>query len=249
MIPLGATTPIGELARDHPRLIPSFERLGLDHCCHGEETLAEACRRAGADLTEVLAALLADSLAEPRGGDPADAPSEPLTMSALCDEIESTHHVRAREAFERLGPLLERVIKAHGAAHPEFTELAATVAGLRAEMLDHMVREERVLFPWLRRLEAPHAVKVGPPWSVRRPIDCMRHDHESVGAALARIRTLTSGYTVPPDACGSVATLFGILSDLERDTKVHIHKENNILFPAGVRAEAAKADAIGGGRP
>jgi regulator of cell morphogenesis and NO signaling len=107
-------------------------------------------------------------------------------------------------------------------------------------MREHMIREERVLFPWLRRLEKPGAIMTGPPWSVQRPISCMEHDHDSAGAALARMRRMTNDFTLPADACNSYRALYQSIAALERDTHVHIHKENNILFPAGVRAEAGR---------
>lgn len=226
--------PIGDAARLWPHLLPLFERYGLDYCCHGQHTLTEACRVAGCDVQEMMAA--SQTLAPP------PVQSEPdwaaASMSELCNHIEATHHVRARESFARLRTLMPRVLAAHAAAHPGLLELDRVIDELREEMIDHMVREERVLFPWLRRLEQHTAVHIGPPWSVKRPIDCMLHDHDAVSAALGRIRALTHDYQPPAGACATVQSLMDVLRDLERDTHVHIHKENNILFPAGVRAEA-----------
>jgi regulator of cell morphogenesis and NO signaling len=142
--------------------------------------------------------------------------------------------------------LMPRVLGAHAEAHPFLRELDVALRALEHDLADHMIREERVLFPWLRRLEQPGAVTIGPPWSVQRPIDCMEHDHDGVAEAFVRIRALTDDYTPPKAACASFAALLTLLSDLERDTRRHIHKENNILFPAGLRAERSRA-AIGVG--
>lgn len=236
--PIDATAPIGGIAAARPDLIPLFDRFGLDYCCHGHESLGRACTRVGASLAAVLDE--ARRMAPARTGARA-VMADGHPMGTLCDEIEREHHAFVREAFLRLEHVLPRVVEAHAGAHPELTSLRGVVERLRAEMMDHMVREERVLFPWLRRLEQPQAVHVGPPWSVKRPIDCMVHDHDAVAEALARIRTLTQNYTVPPDACESYTSLINTLRDLERDTRVHIHKENNILFPAGIEAEAKRS--------
>lgn len=225
-------TPIGELARADSALLPIFERFGLDYCCRGRDTLAEACLRAGVDLARVL-----DAIAEePR---PEHVPPH-NSMTELCDQIEATHHAFARQCFDRLDHLIPKIAEVHGPSSPGLTELSLVYADLREEMLDHMVREERVLFPWLRRLEAPHRLESGPPWSVRRPIDCMIHDHDRVAAAFARIRDLTSPERLPGNACLSLTSAVNTLRELERDTHLHIHKENNILFPKGVAAEEAK---------
>jgi regulator of cell morphogenesis and NO signaling len=231
-----AESAIGEAAARFPALIAVFDRFGLDYCCQGHHSLAEACRHAGADVRAVLAAATETPSASPSAADPVS-----LSLTELCDEIEKTHHTFVRHAFQRLGTLLPRVLSAHGAEHPRFVALDEAVRELRDDMTDHMVREERVLFPWLRRLERREAVHVGPPWSVRRPIDCMIHDHDAVADLIAWIRSITTDYTPPAGCCGSVATLMSLLRDLEADTRIHIHKENNILFPRGVLAEVERA--------
>ncbi|MCW5765486.1 MAG: DUF542 domain-containing protein, partial [Phycisphaeraceae bacterium] len=229
---------IGQAARRHPELLAVFDRFGLDYCCHGRRTVEEACRAASADIAGVLAAANA-ALALPAATRP-DRDWATMSMSDLCDDIERTHHVFARDALARAEALAAKVAAAHGDAHPALARVREVVHDLRDQMLDHMIREERVLFPWLRRLERHDSLHVGPPWSVRRPIDCMVHDHESVAGAFQRLRALTTDYTPPPGTCGSVAMLMTVLRDLERDTRTHIHKENNILFPAGERAEASR---------
>lgn len=233
---LSPTSLIGDLARERPSLLPVFDRLGLDYCCHGAETMARACERAGVGFEALASAADAEAISAPS----IHAPT-PQSMTSLCDEIESTHHAFVRDVFARLDTLLPRVVAAHGAAHPELLELEPVLRNLREDMMDHMVREERVLFPWLRRLEEPGAVHFGPPWSVKRPIDCMRHDHDDVAAALAKTRALTNGYTPPPNACGSYRGMIELLRGFDADTRRHVHKENNILFPAGEAAEAARA--------
>ncbi|MBX3385027.1 MAG: iron-sulfur cluster repair di-iron protein [Phycisphaeraceae bacterium] len=231
--------PIGRLAAEHPELLPVLDRFGLDYCCHGRQTLAEACRNAGADPRAVLKAI--DQTPDREPATHAEHDWASASMCELADHIEALHHRKARESFDRLSAIVPRVLSAHADRHPELREVAAVVEQLREEMMDHMVREERVLFPWLRRLERPTAVNVGPPWSVQRPIDCMEHDHASVADALARLRRLTSGYQAPTDACRTYESLLITLRDLDHDTRVHIHKENNILFPAGIRAEKDRA--------
>jgi regulator of cell morphogenesis and NO signaling len=240
-VTIDRTTPIGNIAAELAGCLPVFDRLGLDYCCHGQRSLAEACEVAGVAVERVIEEIRA-----------AYRCPQPIhehnwagaTMTELADHIESTHHARARETFARLRALVPRVAAAHADGHPELAALADVVSRLDDDMQDHMVREERVLFPWLRRLDRRSELHTGPPWSVRRPISCMEHDHVEVAESLARIRERTAGYAVPPDACGSYRAMIALLRDLEQDTRVHIHKENNILFPAGVRAEAAP-----GGRP
>lgn len=225
---------LGQLAALHPEWIPVLDRFALDYCCHGSRTLDEACQAAGVCVAEVQDAL------EHQSQTP-DAPPERnwllVGMTELADHIESAHHVLARQEFLRLATLVPRVVAAHAERHFWLLELQQVVQTLSDAMHDHMVREERVLFPWLRRLDQPSKIHTGPPWSVRRPISCMVHDHDEVAGGFARLRTLTSNYAPPQGVCGSFRSMLETMSRLESDTRVHIHKENNILFPAGVQAE------------
>jgi regulator of cell morphogenesis and NO signaling len=235
------TDTLGALAAAYPAAIPTFERFDLDYCCGGGRTLGAACAERGLSASEVLEAIGAGA-----GVAPAERAWNEATMTELADHIEQTHHAFTREALTRLANSLPRVVGAHGERHPELRRLEEVVREFSAEMIDHMEREERVLFPWLRRLEREPGAPGVPAGSVRGPIDCMEHDHESAGAALAEMRRLTGGFVPPPEACGLYRSVLATLREVERDTHVHVHKENNILFPAGLRAEARAGEPRSG---
>lgn len=229
---------LGDLAAKRSDLLSAMDSLGLDYCCHGADTISEAAARARVSVADVLAAFASTSSApSPRPTSVCDVDAALLSMSALCDHIEQAHHACVRRTFADLDVLVPNVAEHHGVHTPALREVASVYATLRDEMIDHMVREERVLFPWLRRLESHESLHLGPPWSVKRPIDCMIHDHDSVGAAFRRLSTLTDGYAIPLGACMSYSRMLTLLRELEQDTRRHIHEENNVLFPAGVAAE------------
>lgn len=237
---ISVSTPLAEIASAMPHAIPLLESNRLDYCCHGEVALGQACMDKGLDPERILQSIIDQKQLLPDTGriDPAS-----MTMTELADHIEATHHALTRETLGRLQDLLPRLIDAHGLAHPELQELSACVDAFADDLEDHMIREEKVLFPWLRRLERKSEIQGGPPWSVRRPIDCMIHDHDSAGEMLGRMRTLTGDYGVPADGCGTYRACMSLLDSLERDTHIHIHKENNILFPRGIEAERQRGEA------
>jgi len=238
---------VGHVAKVYPDLIPELERLGIDYCCRGGRTLAEAatgCNRDADELCTHLSEHACDGSADAETRDFAA-----MSMTELADHIERTHHAYARTSLDRLEHLTAKCVAAHADDDPRLAELQKTVAALTEDMHDHFVREERVLFPWFRRLERKTELTSGPPWSVRRPIDCMVHDHDDVGDAFARIHTLTDNLTPPPGACSTWRECYRTLAELELDTHLHIHKENNILFPAGIKAEERLGGSHGYRRP
>jgi regulator of cell morphogenesis and NO signaling len=164
-------------------------------------------------------------------------------LADLVAHIISTHHKYTREEMARLGPLFDKVCSVHGKNHPELLQVRVSFQGLEQELTMHMMKEERVLFPYIVRMEESVIQKepvLPPPFgSVQNPVTMMMHEHDSAGEALRSMRKASAGYTPPGDACISFQTLYKTLADFEADLHQHIHLENNILFPRAIAMEKA----------
>jgi regulator of cell morphogenesis and NO signaling len=231
---LDASSTVGQLVTDRPRRARVFERFGIDYCCGGKRPLAQACVEQGLNLDEVLTAL-ADS-AQVASDEPETEWSS-VSMTDLANHIVATHHAYLREALPRLAGLFDKVITAHAERHPDLRELRQAFDDLVNELGPHMQKEELVLFPMVRELDRAERAPSFHCGSVNNPIHAMEHEHDNAGAALARMRALTHGYTPPEDACNTYRALLDSLDELERDMHTHIHKENNILFPRAAARE------------
>ena len=232
---------VRELALENPGATRVFERLGIDYCCGGGQTLEQACQAAHVSINQV-----ADSLAAASQPASANAPArnwqaEPL--SELLAHIQSTHHVYTREEIARLGPLFDKVCSVHGENHPELLRLREIFSGLAQELTTHLMKEEMVLFPYVLRMEeavvASEPVLPPPFGSVRNPVAMMMNEHDGAGNALRSMRQIGNGYAAPSDACISFQTLYQALAAFEADLHQHIHLENNVLFPHAIEMEQA----------
>jgi regulator of cell morphogenesis and NO signaling len=235
-------TPVGALVAQRLGRARVFDRLGIDYCCHGEKPLAEACSERSLDLGQVLSQIAESDLKNAEeDADRVDYLA--MTAGALADVIASTHHTYLRNELPRLSALIDKVAAAHRPAHPELDDVRATFTALRQELETHMLKEERVLFPLIKQLEAaraPFPIHCG---SVNNPIHVMEHEHATAGSALQRLRALTGNYQAPSDGCPSYQALCDGLARLENDLHRHIHKENNILFPRAAALEATLGSA------
>jgi len=232
---------VREMALEIPAATAVFEKLGIDYCCGGGQTLAQACQAANVSISQVAEALAAASRAESATAEARDWQIEPL--AELLAHIQSTHHVYTREAIGRLGPLFDKVCPVHGENHPELLRLREIFGGLAGELTTHMMKEEIVLFPHVLRMEeavvAKEPVLPSPFGSVRNPVAMMMAEHDGAGNALRNMRRMSNGYTAPSDACVSFQTLYKALAALEADLHRHIHLENNVLFPRAIEMERA----------
>jgi regulator of cell morphogenesis and NO signaling len=222
---------LAEVVDAEPGAARVLEAYGLDYCCGGRRRLAEACASAGVDTAEVVRAL--DALDD---GEP--GPWTDLAPTALVDHIVATHHAYLHTELDRLSALVDRVTGVHGTRHPELDDIRTVYLELHADLVPHLAKEEQVLFPMIRDLAAGRPPTIGPP-SVTMPISVMMAEHDRAGELLARLRSLTDGYRPPADGCASYRALFTGLEELETDTHLHVHKENNVLFPAVVALERA----------
>jgi regulator of cell morphogenesis and NO signaling len=196
-----------------------FERFGIDYCCGGKVSLAEACAKAGAPLPAVVNAL-ADS--ESSSTETTDDYQQ-WSNARLAAHIVDTHHAYLRTEIPRIMALFEHVCMKHGEQFPELLEAQAVFVRMSAELLNHMQHEENSLFP----LCLDPARTEWPTWIV----DALEHDHTGTGNDLARLRTLLYNYEPRPDLCRKRLALLHALEQFERDMHQHVHLENNILFP------------------
>lgn len=221
---------IVDAAPDRARILEDFD---LDYCCGGGVRLTEACADAGVDLATVQ-----EALARIEPGPPADWTL--MGPGDLADHVEGTHHAYLHREMGRLSALAQKVAGVHGERHPELYEVASVYEELRADFEPHLMKEERILFPAIRELDRSPEPPAFPFGSVRNPITMMMQEHDTAGDLLARIRQLTGVYAVPDDGCASYHALYTGLAEIESDTHLHVHKENNVLFPAALALETER---------
>jgi len=228
---------VRDVANDLPQSTRLFEKLKIDYCCGGNQTLAEGCTSAGVDVYAVIQ-MLAEATQQ-KSEDAVDFTSASLPQ--LITHIVDTHHVFTKSEMDRLQLLADKVLAAHGGNHPELVHLDELLTRLCADLKPHMFKEEHVLFPYIFALakaaDQQGAVPFAPFGTVNNPIRMMMREHDTAGEILRELRQLTSDYKVPADACISYQTLYQALENFEKDLHQHIHLENNILFPKALDVE------------
>jgi regulator of cell morphogenesis and NO signaling len=231
MTTIDPTITLADLVNRRPGLARELELRGLDYCCGGSRSLAEACATRGLDPAVVAGELATVSPAE-------NAPDWTLMgPTELVNHLEAVHHRFLWEELPRLTALVATIVRVHGERHPELAAVAECYAEIRADLEPHLAKEEQVLFPMIRRLDADARLDAPDAGALRAPIAVMLQEHDHVGALLDRLRQLTGGYRPPDDGCASYVACFAGFAELEADTHLHVHKENNVLFPLVSRAD------------
>ncbi len=229
---------VREIALELPVATRVFEEFKVDYCCGGRRGFNEACELAGADPA-VVAKKIEEIVETESAGDLAWLNAAPLR--ALISYIVDRHHVFTRTEIAALLPLSAKVATRHGESHPEIVQLDRVFNLLSDELMQHLLKEENVLFPYIADLEKAEngdaAIPISCFGSVQNPVSMMLREHDNAGEMLRQIRELSGDFKLPDDACPSFTALFHRLGGFERDLHQHIHLENNLLFPRALDLE------------
>ncbi len=208
---------LGSLACLIPGATRLFRRYKLDFCCGGDTPLRDAAARRELDAQRIADELTALGAEAEHETDWRNVPSD-----TLINHLLERFHERHREQFPELIRLASRVEQVHGNKPDCPVGLAEHLWGMQQELESHMLKEEQVLFPMIRRgMRVP---------SEQGPIAVMRYEHDQHGIALDRLAALTDDITPPANACNTWRALYGGLEEMRDDLMQHIHLENNILF-------------------
>ena len=228
---------LGQIAAKDLRKAQVFKKYGLDFCCGGKKTVKEACAEKGLDVTKIEQELQqANKIPASR-----PLPYGDWSLDFLADYIVNTHHSYVRKNLPDIKAYAEKVFRVHGSRHPELSRIHKLVEEVYAELMAHMLKEEKILFPYIKELlvakDNTQPMQASHFGSIQSPINMMEMEHESVGKNLAELRELTNNYSLPEDACASYSLLYRMLDEFEDDLHLHIHLENNILFPKALEVE------------
>ena len=220
------TTTIADIASALPSSVRVFERHGIDFCCGGRTPIGAVCQERGLNFTEIARAIemSRETVTEAR-----DWSRE--SLRALIEHIVIAYHQPLREELPRLQAMASKVARVHGGKAAYLARLETTVAELSADLRAHMWKEEMVLFPAIGALEADGRQ----PFPIAVRITVMEHEHDHASTRLKELRLLTDGYQVPGWGCATMRALYHGLAELEASMHLHVHLENNVLFPRALK--------------
>jgi len=224
---------LAEMVTMKPETAALFEKYNLDFCCRGKQTLANALAGDPQKLSEVSKWI--SDIFESTSGPSVDF--DQLTLAQLIDYIVDTHHRYVKENLPLIQQHLDKVSAKHGDAHPEMKTVARIFSDIKRDFEEHMLKEEIVLFPRIKRLESMLMEGNFKDENIllEDPILMMEHEHEAAGLAMEEIKNVSHQYMPPPEACTTFRLSLEELKIFEQDLHRHVHLENNILFPKALQ--------------
>lgn len=229
---------ISQIVTDYHQTAPVFEKYGIDFCCKGKRPLVEACTEKALNKEEILAEL--NNAIESQTS---SADFNAMSLTALADYIVRTHHTYVKFNMPQIYNYVMKVATKHGDRFPFMQEVLQLFSEVQDDMTQHMLKEERVLFPRIKQLEAEGALNI-PVEYYTGPINVMEEEHDHAGNLLYQIRELTNNYTAPEGACTTFRLSLASLQAFEADLHQHVHLENYILFPKAIELYQKRTGVI-----
>ncbi|MHB1660764.1 MAG: iron-sulfur cluster repair di-iron protein, partial [bacterium] len=208
---------------ENPKKIEIFKKYGVDFCCGGNKTLKEACEESGIDGTAIVGELnsVKEDGREKGKNYGLDEKVNNWNVDFLIDYIINIHHTFLRIHLPEATEYVEKIARVHGGHHPEIIKIRELFTKMTEALIFHLDKEETELFQHIKNKENAE---------IKKEINDAEYDHEYVGHILKEMLFLSSGYSVPEDACASYRHAYELLKNISDDIMIHVHLENNILF-------------------
>ena len=220
---------IGEIVANDFRAASLFKEAGIDFCCGGNKSLSAACKEKGTDVSQLIQQL--DTLAQTPVSSALNF--KEWDLSFLSDYILNTHHKFVLKNLPELVFYTQKIANVHGDHHTELIEVASLFTRINEELLQHLKNEEEILFPAIKEAEKNSTSQVKE--TIVSEITRMQGEHEFAGGAMDKINVLTNNYFIPEDACNTYRVSLKLLEQFEDDLHIHVHLENNILYPKALK--------------
>lgn len=222
-------TKIGDIVTQDFRAAEVFKKAGIDFCCGGSQSLEDACRDKKLDVAEIESELEKLENSEPGSSHKFNE----WKLDFLCDYIVNTHHQTVMKLLPELTFYTQKIAEVHGDNHPELSEIANLFAQVDTELRQHLRNEEEVLFPAIREVLKTNSAESKA--TIISEITRMTGEHEFAGGAMDKINELSHHYAVPEDGCNTYRVAYKLLEQFEDDLHIHVHLENNILYPKAMK--------------
>jgi regulator of cell morphogenesis and NO signaling len=218
---------VKDIVNEIPKTSDVFKKNRIDFCCGGNIPLSQAVVQNGLSIETLIEELKVVY----EKSTPADTDLEVWTNSdsnSIIDHIISNYHRVSEEELTQLSPYVTKVSRVHGDNHPELVKVHELFYEFKKELIEHMIKEEEVVFPLIRKL-AENTVE-NREEAIAMIVE-LEKEHDHAGEILRQIRAVTTDFELPIDACGTYRLVYKRLEELEGLTFMHVHLENNILFP------------------
>jgi len=232
-------TNLARIAIQQPSAISVFEKYGLDFYLNGKQTLPEACKGKRLDVAQIRSEL---SKLDYEPGLHLDVSG--MEIENLIEFINTKFHSREKEVLTHILQLIQHVLKEES-KEQSFVYFMENVEEIFSDLMHifirHCHKEDQILFPTIDLLILIRAGKVkssdNKAPSIAHAIHTLESDHRTAVGIFTDLKKCMDDFNIQRGVSGSYIALIESLKAFEKELHMHLHLENNILFPKCIALE------------
>lgn len=226
---------LSEIINFNVRAISVFDKYNFDYCFSGNRSIKDVCKEKNLDIR-----VLIDELKKMPDEFQIDKFSE-WRLDFLVDYILNNHHQYIHKMIPVISDLSKKISDEYGEKFSELKAIARIFAVVYKDLKQHMLKEEQILFPYIKQLVSlkDAGSKSEKPYFgiIDNPIGMIESEHKSALDEYQNLKEITNNFTSPEAPDKSISIFYNHLKDFGNDLHIHIHLENNILFPKAIALE------------
>jgi regulator of cell morphogenesis and NO signaling len=224
------------VARDY-RKVKVLKSFGITVLSGGNKKLETVCQEKNIAIEEVEQALK-EVEKEPI---PSSIDYNKWDIDFLIDFIVNIHHRYVAEIDPEIHEYMQKVAEVHAAKHFEVIDVTRGFIKISSELKQHLRKEETVLFPYIKKMrEAKRSLSELPHpsfGSVANLIQILEREHNNILYEMKEIELSSTDFAIPEDVDAIFRRAYTKLKAFLDELQLHIHLENNILFPKAIEME------------
>jgi regulator of cell morphogenesis and NO signaling len=228
---------VGQIVTEDYRIASIFDSHGIDFCYNGDMAIEEVLERDGINEIQLFNEI--NNLQKNSVTQGINFDVWPLEL--LANYIRDTHHKYVEKTTPLIQQYLDKICKIHGKFHPELFQIKLLFEQSARVLTVQMKKEELLLFPTIKRvshrLKNSHHLEFQKSNAIENVIQLMKAEYDVEREIFKVIAELSNYYHPPVDACNSFIITYSLLKEFEADLHLHIHLENNLLFPKAIKLE------------
>ncbi len=227
---------LAELAIHIPASIQLFEKYNFNYYQNGSQKFKAACEEKGLNFSEIDAEL---NQLQKLSKTNTMLTLEDMSVDRLIDFINGQHHSNEAEVLDFIEESIKKLIanpNCNASLISTLKQIDEKFSDFKDKLIKHCEKEDKILFPYMRKLYELRRDKVFTNTSqnnsfVKKPIQLLEAEHVQASTVLSEIKEITRNFSNQPNAPKEYQKLMEHLKEFEIEFHVHLHIENNILFP------------------
>ncbi len=233
-----------DIVRENISTSKVFFHYGIDYCCNGTITLAEAIKDLEVDMNTVINELkkhLSDNL-------PSEENMHLMMPDELIEIIKDKHHGYLHLNLPLIHESGQIAVRENPKEAKVLVDLLSAFVELRDSLNKNIFKEDNIIFPYILNITEAYKndlkIDIAPFRKITNALNFMELENNKTHMLMSKIRTLSNNYLAEPSSSKICKLFYSKLKEMEEEIYIHLYIQNHTLFPKAIELENAVSGTV-----